>query len=106
MSYPSLRILRDSTAERQGGQEPARATNGATRMRRLWSGEKTEFVIEHMLGDADCSTLEAHYQANKDLSFDFLWPEDGASYTVVYAAPPQYLKRLGWWLGRVRLMQV
>ena len=84
-----------------------RATNGALRLRRLWSAEKLDFVVEHApLTDAERSTLEAHYQANRDASFAIVWPEDGQTYTVAYAAPPQYLRNIGWWQARVRLMQV
>jgi hypothetical protein len=105
-AYPALRVLRPSTAERQGGQEPQRATNGALKMRRLYSAEKTDFVIEHALSEAEKAALEAFYQTNRDLAVDFVWPEDTVSYSVLFAGPPQYLRRVGWWEARVTLMQV
>lgn len=105
-AYPTLRVLRPSTTDRQGGQEPQRATNGALKMRRLYSAEKTDFTVEHALSDAEKTALEAFYQANKDLAVDFVWPEDLVTYSVLFAGPPQYLRRVGWWEARVRLLQV
>jgi hypothetical protein len=106
VSYPALRILRTSTPERAGGQEAARATNGRLRLRRLWSAEKTDFGLEHALTDDERTTLEAHYQANKDASFSFTWPEDGSTYTVAYGAAPRYQRQLGWWTAQVTLLEV
>jgi hypothetical protein len=104
--YPQLRVLRSSTTQRDGGQQPQRATNGTLKMRRLFAGEKTDFEIQHALSDAERTALEAFYQAERDAAVSLWWPEDQATYSVLFAAPPQYLRRHGWWEARVRLMQV
>ncbi|MBN8494551.1 MAG: hypothetical protein J0M00_24300 [Burkholderiales bacterium] len=104
--YPRLRVLRTSTAERQGGQEPARATNGAMKLRRLYATEKTDFVVVHALNRDERDALEAFYQANRDAAVDLWWPEDAAVYSVVFTAPPQYLRRGDLWEAQVRLSEV
>lgn len=106
MSYPSLPILRSSSAERQGGFEPVRATNGVLKVRRLFAAEKTTFRVEHLLTDAQRTTLENAYVANRTANLTFAWPVDGQSYTVRFAEAPQYRKDGPWWFASVVLMQV
>lgn len=107
MAYPVLPIMRpDSAAAREGGLAPTRATNGALKVRRLYSAEKTSFNLVHWISPAEKAALEAHYQANKDLSFSFAWPSDGATYTVRYGAAPQYTDRPGWFIAAVTLLEV
>ena len=88
--YPRVHMLSDSTCEVLGGHEPVRATNGALHLRRMFTSEKRNLLIMHILTPAERSALAAHYAANKDLSFAFYWPTDNATYTVVYAAAPRY----------------
>ena len=106
MAYPTLPIMRqESAASREAGMTPERATNGALKVRRLYPAEKTTFTLQHWISPAEKSTLEAHYQANKDLSFAFVWPSDGLTYTVVYGAAPQYTDKPGWYIANVTLLQ-
>lgn len=39
---------------------------------------------------ADKDTLQAFYEANKDVPFDWLNPQDGNTYEVIFAAPPKW----------------
>lgn len=107
MSYPTtLPIMADSTADREGGFEPVRATNGLLKIRRLYSAEKTTFRLVHWLSDAQKATLETAYSTYKTANLTLVWPGDGASYTVRFGAAPQYEKRPGYHLARVLLLEV
>lgn len=104
--YPRLPMLRDSSAEVLSGHEPVRATNGALHMRRMFSAEKRDFVLLHILTADNRAALEAHYTANKDAQFTLYWPETGQNYTVSYAAAPQYDKAgMRYSRARVTLME-
>lgn len=107
MTYPTnLPIMDASKAERLGGFEPRRASNGVLKVRRLFSAEKINFSIEHWLTTAQKDSLEAIYQANKTLNVSLTWPEDGLVYTVRFAAAPQYRREPGYWVANVLLMEV
>lgn len=107
MAYPTgLPVMAESTSERDGGIDPARATNGLLKVRRLYSAEKTVFNVVHWLSDAQRTALEAAYQADKNLSFSFTWPGDGVTYTVRYGAAPQYRKQPGYHVATVLLLEV
>lgn len=107
MSYPNLPIMRDGTsAERQGGIDPVRATNGTLKVRRLYSADKIHFTIVHWLSDEQLSTLQAAYTAFKNSTVTLTWPEDGQNYVCVFAAAPQYEKRTGYTVATVQLWQV
>jgi hypothetical protein len=104
--YPRLPTLRESEAEVLSGHEPVRATNGALHMRRMFSGEKRNFSLAHVLTPAQRADLEAHYAAHKDASFSFTWAEDGQAYTVSYGAAPQFGKAgVSFSRARVQLME-
>jgi len=104
--YPSLPVYRSSATERASGHMAERATNGALKVRRLYSSEKTDFTLDHWLTSAEKASLESFYQSNRDLDVSLVWAEDGATYTVRFVAAPQYLLMPGRWQARVRLMQV
>ena len=107
MSYPNLPLLRDSSSQRESGLAPARATNGMLKVRRLYSTEKMSFSLAHWpLTRVQRDQLEAVYQANKNGNVTLLWPEDGASYTVRFAAAPQHRLENGYWRSTVRLEEV
>lgn len=106
MSYPALPIMENSRAERLGGLEPRRASNGVLKLRRLFSAEKTNFTIEHWLSQAQKDALEAVYQANKTANLSLTWPEDGLVYTVRFGAAPQYRREPGYWVANVLLLEV
>lgn len=92
MTYPTeLRIHRDSAdAEAIEGVVISRATNNAARAARL-GPDKWRFRFEHRAIDATRrGVLEAFHAANADLSFDFVWPVDGQTYTCLFAGRPRY----------------
>lgn len=107
-AYPTLPWLRDGTrADRDGGFEPVRATNGALKVRCLYPAEKQSFEIANWLTSAQRTTLEGFYAANKAENVTLVTPWDGASYTVRFVAAPvyewQYVDR---WIARVRMFEV
>ncbi len=104
--YPAFRQTRDSTANREGGQETSRATNGRLHVRRLWVADKTEFELGHVLTPAERTQLEAFYAANVDAEFTLRYAADGQAYTVRFMGPPRYLARLLRFEARVRLAEV
>lgn len=105
-AYPSFFTLANSVTVSENGAEPTRATNGSLRIRRMWSADKKSFDIGHVLSDAQRATLDAFYAANKDANNTYRWALDGVSYTVRFAAPPQYTPRTGYCEARVRLLEV
>lgn len=106
-AYPSFGHLRSGPGPtRSDGQEPVRASNGTLKVRRLYSATKSDFAIDHMLTLPEKATLDAFYVANRDLDVSYTSPEDGAAYTVRFAAPPQYVRFPSWVQARVRLMEV
>jgi hypothetical protein len=106
MAYPSLTITQDSTADTDAGLRPQRATNGKLKMRRLYSEDKTEFYVVHLLTAAERATLRAHYLANRTNAFTFVWPLDGQEYTVQYLGAPSFSRAPMGFRADVRLGEV
>lgn len=105
-AYPSFFTLADSTVTPADGMDPQRATNGALKLRRLWSADKASFDLGHVLTAAQKSTLDAFYAANKDLDITYRWPRPATDYTARFVAPPRYTPRGDRFEARVRLMEV
>lgn len=105
-AYPRLLTLRESTEERDAGIVPARATNGALKLRMLYPADKRTFEVRHLLTTAERATLEAFYAAEKLADVAYTWPADGATYTVRFVAPPQYRRVGDRHEATVRLMEV
>lgn len=105
-NYPGFFTLADSTATPQAGTEPARASNGALKLRRLWPDDKHSFEIGHTLTQAQVDSLQAFYAANKNLDITYTWPGDRMARTVRFAAPPQYRVFTNHVEVRVRLEEV
>jgi hypothetical protein len=104
MPYPNnLMILEESEASRLGGIDAARASNGQLKVRRLYSADKTDFTVVHMLTRAERDQLMAFYAANITAGFDFVWPGDGATYSVRFTAPPQIWRKGLYYRATVRL---
>ena len=106
MAYPRLTLLNSSAPRRDAGLVQRRASNGALKMQRFFTTEKMEFDLNHWLTKAEKDQLEAHYQANKDASFDFFWPTDGVTRTCVYTSPPLYTDGAGRFYAAVKLAEV
>ena len=106
-AYPTLPWGRNNTKiSREGGFQPVRATNGALKVRKLYSTEKKQWDIEHWLTDAQKATLETFYQANKVLNITVTTPDDGATYTARFATAPTYTAQVSYWVTTVKLMEV
>lgn len=60
------------------------ARDGTARGRRLQTGKKRIFKLQHsLITSADKSAFETFYDANRLASFSFTW-SDGNTYTVVF----------------------
>lgn len=105
-NYPGFFHLSDSSATAQSGVEPARASNGKLRMRRLWPDDKHSFELGHALTLAQRDSYQAFYAANKNLDVAYTWPGDRVVRTVRFAAPPQYRVFTRHVEARVRLEEV
>lgn len=106
-AYPSLNVTVNSRQEISDGRQVVRATNGALKVRRLYSSDKSTFSLEHELTSAQVTTLKSFYTTNADLNVDFTWAGDGTTYTVRFVRPPVYtLMPGGWYTVSVSLAQV
>lgn len=106
-AYPTIPITYQSSPSRIDGYIPVRATNGTLKVRKLMTGEKMEWTLEHELTSTQRTDLENHYSAHKTTSFSFTWPGTGTSYTVMYTTAPLYLDQPGGWSkARVSLAEV
>ena len=107
MTSPAYPVVQDeSEAVQYAGLEATRATNGLRKTRRLYSDEKTDFTLVHVLTRAERDALAVHYAANRTAQFDFRWAGDGLTYTCVYADSPQFSRRHNHYRAIVRLAQV
>jgi hypothetical protein len=89
MTYPTVGLLDESAVQIEGGFNPARATNGALRVRKLWPTDKRRFALVHMLTKAEFDSLQAYYDANALGQFNFTWPPTGQVHGCRFVAPPQ-----------------
>ncbi|MFA7278905.1 MAG: hypothetical protein WC100_02310 [Sterolibacterium sp.] len=93
-TYPTLTkgvVSSSSTEKTLDDLQVDRATNGAPRIRALYTAAKKQFTVIHEGAvTADKSTMQTFYGTNRLLSITFVWPADSASYTCYFAAPPQY----------------
>ncbi|RZI62324.1 MAG: hypothetical protein EOP37_03200 [Rubrivivax sp.] len=87
-AYPNYTLLADSASDVDAGITAGRATNGKVRARRMYAAAKRSFTLTHWLTGAEKDALMAHYAANRDDSFAFVWPQDGLSRTCIYINEP------------------
>jgi hypothetical protein len=81
-AYPTLPTGDDSGADIDLGLEPARATNGALRVRARYPADKRSFTLHHMLTAAQYTALQTFRNANRLLDVDLYWLPHNATYTV------------------------
>lgn len=105
-AYPTLPHRDSSRIGVISGHEPVRATNGTLKVRRLQSGDKATFSLDHDLTSAQKTTLDSFYSTNKDLDVTYTWPGTGASYTVRFVAAPQHIWQPWGFQMHVRLEEV
>jgi hypothetical protein len=101
-TYPKLPILDTSRISVMDGIVPVRASNGSLKVRKLFSSDKAEFTVEHLLTKADWDTLKAFYDANYNLDVTFNWPGRTTTYTVRFVTAPQP-DGSAWRMFRVRV---
>lgn len=84
MAYPALPINPDSKRVPRDGREERRSADGTTYVTLRQSADKYDFEVHHSdVNSTDFNTLSAFYEANFTGLFDFVWPEDGLTYTGV-----------------------
>jgi hypothetical protein len=106
--YPKYTILDSSDVTPIDGYEQRRASNGDLKVRKLSTGEKREFTIDHYLTKAERDTYEAFFQANKLLNVTLYWPGEASPATVRFVAAPKYSGPSGMriYLVRTRLAEI
>lgn len=87
-AYPFTTFSAGSVAEPLDGRQIVRATNGAAKVRLLYSGDKRQFTLQHVLKSADATTLTNFYGTNRAITWTLVF--DGGTSTCVFAAPPRF----------------
>lgn len=106
-AYPTLPITLNSRRSFDSGRTAVRATNGALKVRALYSSEKATIELEHELTAAQATSLDSFYGTNKDLDVTFTWPQPVENYTVRFVAKPRHDPQPGGWFKTyVTLLQV
>lgn len=106
-AYPTLPWMQGGTTRSlSSGIEAVRASNGALKVRRLYAANKLELQLEHWLTESQKTALEAFYATEVLNNVDVTAPDDGATYSMRFADTPQYEWRVGYWVARVRLVEV
>lgn len=86
-SYPSYEQEAESRVTWVGSVVTERASNGTLRGRIL-APEKAEFEVVHCLPLAESDALLAWFATYQGQEVDFVWSEDGQTYTVVCLQRP------------------
>lgn len=82
-TYPDLGFEEGSIEDWADPLLLSTSRGGGTKGRRLQAGKKRLFRVLHVLTAAERATLEAFYDANRAVSFDFAW--NGVTYSVIFA---------------------
>jgi hypothetical protein len=88
-TYPKFLILDTSRISVLDGLIPVRASNGSLKLRKMFSSDKAEFTIDHLLDKTDWDTLKSFYDSNYNLDVTFNWPGRSTAYTVRFTSAPQ-----------------
>jgi hypothetical protein len=83
--------------------------NGSARGRSYFTTGRYSWELYHgTMADADRATLKTFYDTNRLITFSFVSPWDGVTYTnVIFAAPPEYIRLPGlYWDVKVKLRQI
>ena len=92
-AYPFTTFSAGSVAEIDDGRELVRATNGAVKVRVMYSSDKKRFTLNHRFGTSDKTTLVNFYGTNSAITWTLVF--DGGTSTCVFARPPQYRPQPG-----------
>ena len=106
MSYPAYGIRTSPRVTLQDDVRLTRSSNGTLRSRQMWPAPMREFAISHVLSADDLDDYRTFYETNRGQTFDFVWPVDGATYTVMFAEPPSERHYGGaWWEVTAKLVE-
>lgn len=96
--YPAFDISKDSTVTKRGGLVTDTADDGTTRTRDIAAAVNYDFNLVHpYMTGSDRSTLQAHYDANKGSTFNWVSPW-GDTYLVRWLdAPGEQPLQGGYW---------
>lgn len=86
-SYPAYEQDSDSRVTWVESITTERSSNGTLRGR-VMAPEKAEFEVVHCLDLAQSDALIAWFEAYRGQDVDFVWSEDGQTYTVVCLQRP------------------
>lgn len=89
-AYPDVVQTYSSTQKDMGGFKAAHTVAGTLKIRSFYLNDVKQITVIHDVDDADKQTLEAFYNTNRKLPFDFTWKADGQTYTCRFLRPLQY----------------
>lgn len=107
-AYPAIRYTVRSRQKLVDTLEVVRADNGTPWGYVTGPGAKAEFELDHNgINGTDLATLRAFYDANRAVGgITLVWDGDGATYTCLFAAPPDITPLgAGRWRCVMRLAQ-
>ena len=82
--YPSFPQLVGATMVHHEVRQVVRDTTGTARVAAFYTAPTKEFTVLHRLSTADLATLRAFYLANRNITFNFTWCEDGSPTVCVF----------------------
>ena len=88
--YPNFDQLVGTEGIAQSGIRIDRASNGDVRSQVLYSSDRWEFTVKHLLTSSQKTTLDDFYSTNKELEFTFPWDDDGEGYNCIFVDKPRY----------------
>lgn len=87
-SYPDMRIDPDKARD-EPTKEAETFYDGAGKAKVYWPESAKRFTFTHHAVDqAAVEEILAFWAANKTTPFDFVWPLDGQTYSVLFAERP------------------
>lgn len=96
-TYPTtLKVSPSSTKSLKTDRQLDRASNGTLRGRVFYTAPKSSFSVEHeAMSTTDRDSFQTFYNTNMNLSFSFVWPQDGVTYTVMFGDKEPVFKPAG-----------
>jgi len=95
-NYPAFPQRLGSVRETLDDLRLERAIDGTGYGRALFAATKSRFTVLHVLTYANLATLEAFYQAQRNVQFDIVWQGEGdVTYTGLLFEEPVRKTELG-----------
>lgn len=85
-AYPSYPQMVGSTRFYRDGRVVVRDDGGGLHVGSLYDEPKSSFTVKHLLSRSDAAALRTFYADNMGVPFDFVWAEDGGSYSCCFGA--------------------